>query len=334
MGFRFYGLLDSGASCTILGKGGLDLIKKLGLVGRSTNVAAKTVDGTLHKAICVVDVSFRIKNKVRVISALVVPSLTKELILGIDFWQAFSIRPQFTSIDIDCALVESTVSDNFDRICLSVAENEKLDQVIGKFVVSNDDFLGCTNLILHTIDTGNAEPVVKRAYPVSPYIQKAIDLELDRMLKLDIIETSCSEWANPLVAVKKPTGAVRLCLDARNLNEKTRKDRYPVQHIWRILQQIKATKYLSQIDLKDAFWQVMLEKDSRPKTAFNVPGRGHFQFKRMPFGLCNSAQTLCKALDRAIGTDLEPFVFVYIDDIIITADSFDHHVYLLEQVAK
>lgn len=78
------------------------------------------------------------------------------------------------------------------------------------------------------------------------------------------------------------------------LNQKTINDRYPIAYISSlllyILQQIRATQYLSSIDLNDAFWQVKLDPDSRIKMAFNgKTGRVHFQFVRLPFGLCNSA---------------------------------------------
>lgn len=333
MGFEFKGLLDSGASCTILGKDGLKLIKKLNLIGRPSKVAMSTADGTLHMAACAVDVSYRIKNKVRVLSTLVIPSMTKTLILGIDFWNAFNIKPRIGKLEV--AVVENVVvNEDSYQIPLTQVQIDKLDEVVKQFPRSRDDFIGCTNIVSHHIETGDAKPVVKRAYQVSPYVQKGIDDELDRMLRLKVIEVSNSDWANPIVTVKKSNGRVRLCLDARGLNELTLKDRYPLPHIGRILQQIRATKFLSSIDLKDAFWQVNLDEKSRPKTAFNVPGRGHYQFCRLPFGLCNSAQTLCKALEKAIGNDLEPHVFVYIDDIIIVSDTFEQHLQLLSEIAK
>lgn len=330
------GLLDSGASHTILGKGGLDVIKKLNLQGQATNYAAQTADGTIHPAVCKVAVPYEIMGNVGVLSTLVIPSLNKELLLGIDFWDAVGLIPKFSNLKIDCCSIDATNSPQTetDRIELTVEQSVVLKKTIDGFVFSNEETLGCTNLITHKIDTGLNTPVVKRAHVLSPYIQKEVDRELNRMLKLEVVEPAQSEWANPIVVVKKSNGKIRLCLDARGLNSITVKDRYPLPHISRILSLIRASKYLTSIDLSDAFWQVSLEKDSRPKTAFNVPGRGHYQFKRLPFGLCNSAQTLCKALEQCIGSDLEPFVFVYIDDIIIVSDTFEHHVELLSKVSS
>lgn len=85
---------------------------------------------------------------------------------------------------------------------------------------------------------------------------------------------------------------VRLCLDARGVNSVTVKDPYSLPNIGRIFAQLRTSMFLSCIDLSDAFWLVLLGDKSKPKTAFIVPGRGHYQFNRLPFGLCKSAQIL------------------------------------------
>lgn len=82
-------------------------------------------------------------------------------------------------------------------------------------------------------------------------------------------------------------------------------------------------KYLSALNVKSAYWQVPVEKNSRQYTAFSVPGRGLFHFRRMPFGLTNAPATFQRLMDRAIGHDLEPFVFQYLDDLIIATPTFE-----------
>ena len=71
---------------------------------------------------------------------------------------------------------------------------------------------------------------------------------------------------------------------------------------------------------------------SRPLTAFVVPNRGLFQFRRMPFGLHNSPATWQRLIDRVLGPKLEPFVFVYLDDIVIVTETFEQHLAVLEEV--
>lgn len=345
MGTRFRGLLDSGASCTILGVEGLKMIESLKIQTYPVNLAIKTVDGTIHSALCGIDLPYTAMKQVRVVPTLIMPSLSRRLILGIDFWESFGIKHKLLKI-INCDVVElssknstavsNVVSQNCSECMYGLTDEqvERLNIIKSRFKFSTDDEIGKTNVRSHVIDTGDAKAIVKRPYSLSPYMQKEVDIELDRMVRLGIIEKAESEWANPLVCVRKPTGKVRLCLDARGLNNVTIKDAYPLPVIGRILGQIRATNYLSSLDLSDAFWQVPLEEKSQKKTAFIVPGRGLFMFKRMPFGLCNSAQTMCKVLDECLGHDLEPEVFVYIDDIIVMADTFDRHLELLGIIAK
>lgn len=124
-------------------------------------------------------------------------------------------------------------------------------------------------------------------------------------------------------------------MDARKVNERTVRDAYPLPHPGRILGQLPRARYLSTIDLSEAFLQIPLEKTSRRFTAFSVQGKGMFQFTRLPFGLVNSPATLSRLMDRVLGHgELEPNVFVYLDDIVIVTETFEDHVRLLREVAK
>lgn len=122
-------------------------------------------------------------------------------------------------------------------------------------------------------------------------------------------------------------------MDARKLNEVTRKDAYPLPLIEGLLGRLDRAKYMSSLDLKDAFWQIPLEADSREKTAFTVPGRPLYHFTVMPFGLCNAPQTLCRLMHKVIPHHLHERVFVYLDDLLIMTPTFDEHLSLLSEVA-
>lgn len=188
---------------------------------------------------------------------------------------------------------------------LDLDQAERLQNVLKGMSFSKEGALSKTHLITHKIDTGSAEPIRQKTYIVSPYVQKKINDEIDRLLGLDVIE-ACepSGWSSPIVVVRKTSGKVRLCLDARKLNDITVKDAYPTQQINRILGRLAGTRVLSSVDFSDAFLQVPLESDSQIKTAFDISGRGFFKYKRMAFGLCNSGATLCRLVDRVIGCDL------------------------------
>lgn len=125
---------------------------------------------------------------------------------------------------------------------------------------------------------------------------------------------------------------VRFCLDSRRLNEITVKDAYPMPNIDGLLSRLPPVHIISKIGLKDAFWQVNLLKESRPKIAFTIPNRPLYQFCRMPFGLCNAPQTLCRLMDKVITYNLRSHVFVYLDDLLIVSKSFDEHIaHLIEE---
>lgn len=108
----------------------------------------------------------------------------------------------------------------------------------------------------------------------------------------------------------------------------------PLQNIEGILSKIDQTVYISSVDLKHGFWQIELDEDSRPYTAFTVPGRPLYQFRVMPFGLCNAAQRLCRLMDKMIPSRLKANVFVYLDDLLIINADFETHMITIEKVAE
>jgi len=91
---------------------------------------------------------------------------------------------------------------------------------------------------------------------------------------------------------------------------------------------------MSSIDLKEAYWQIGLDEESRQKVAFMIPGKGLFQFRMLPYGLKNAAACLARLMDEVIGMDLEPYVFLFLDDIVVCTDSIDSNLEILGKIAK
>lgn len=329
-GTEIFGLLDGGAQVTVIGAKFASVLNSMQLNKSPGTTSIVTADQTGHKVESVVELPIVFKGLSRVIRAVFVPTIDVLLILGMDFWDAFRIRREVCLISETAKKPSVTISHD-----LSILQANQLQQVVAKIPFSKDGILSKTHLITHTIDTGDAPPIKQRHYNVSPYIQLEINKEVDRLLALDVIEPcQVTGWCNPIVAVKKPNGSVRVCLDARKLNEVTKKDAYPQQQINRILGRLSVTKFLSAIDFSDAFLQIPLSEESQNKTAFAISGKGFFRYKRMPFGLCNSGATLCRLVDHVIGCDLEPFVFVYLDDIIVATETFQQHLELLNIIAE
>lgn len=326
---QLVGLLDSGASISCFGADAEKLVDKLGLKKKRLCSAVKTADGANQAIIGYVDAQVNYSGNSSLVRFYLIPSLKQPVYLGIDFWKAFGLSIGSTTI----AELELQTPADPNTHPLSPEQTLRLQRVVETFPSSDTNGLGKTNLIQHSIDTPNCKPVKQRYYAVSPAVQILMDDELNRMISLGVVEESQSPWSSPVVLIRKDTGKNRLCLDSRALNKVTTKDAYPLPLINGLLSRLGDTHFISSIDLKDAFWQIELDEESRAKTAFTVPGRPLYQFRRMPFGLCNAAQTMCRLMDKVMGNDLRDSVFVYIDDLLVVSPDFDTHLKRLQTVA-
>jgi len=149
-----------------------------------------------------------------------------------------------------------------------------------------------------------------------------------------IIEPSTSPYNSPLWIVPKKAdsaGNKRWRIDYRALNEKTIRDAYPLPNITDILDQLGNAKYFSVLDLASGFHQ-MDPKDT-PKTTFSIP-YGHYQFKRMPFGLKNAPAIFQRLMDNILMGLQGNELFVYMDDIVIYARSLQEHATKFKQLMQ
>lgn len=331
---KLCGLLDSGASLSVIGKSGWDLLRHLNLpLDQTDKPNCKVANGKLCESLGSITVPVQLMGKIKVIRFAVVPDISSSIILGMDFWLAMEIVPDLRRDEWKFAAiaplyVETGIKSTSD---LTTAQQQRLEEFLNANWKRMRKSLGCTNLVQHKIVSDSA-PIKQRYYPVSPAMQKHIDLELDNMIKEGIVEPSQSSWSSPILMVPKKDGTFRFCVDYRRLNKVTKKDAYPIPYVSAILDRLKGAKYLSSLDIKSAYWQIPVEEASRDFTAFTIPGRGLFQFRRMPFGLTNAPATWQRLIDRVLGADLEPYVFVYLDDIIVITEDFEDHLRILTKI--
>lgn len=217
---------------------------------------------------------------------------------------------------------------------LSMDEQRRLTELLQKwtkvFAASEDDF-GHTTAVLHQIPTGDAPPVRERYRPVPPNLYAELRSLLKGMLDSGVIKESASPWAAPVVLVRKKDGSWRFCVDYRKLNAITHKDAFPLPRIEESLTHLKESAWYSTLDLASGYWQVEVDPQDQEKTAFTTPV-GLFQFERMPFGLCNAPATFQRLMQRCLGAQVNDFLLIYLDDIIVYSPCFSSHLGHLEQV--
>ena len=213
---------------------------------------------------------------------------------------------------------------------------EKVTALLWQFqdvIASDDSDLGRTRLTSHKINTGDTQPVCQHARRLPFHQQQEVRGLLDDMLSRGIIEPSCGPWASPIVLVRKKDGTTRFCVDFRRLNDCTRKDAQPLPRIDDTLDALGGARYFSTLDLASGYWQVEVDSKDREKTAFVTPF-GLFQFRVMPFGLCNAPATFQRLMERVLAGLHWVTCLVYLDDIIIFSRTVEKHIEQLKEVLE
>ncbi|XP_078374474.1 uncharacterized protein LOC144658021 [Oculina patagonica] len=179
----------------------------------------------------------------------------------------------------------------------------------------------------HHIDTEDALPVYKHPYRKSPEELLAVRNEIQRMLKMKIIQPSKSEWGAPCILVRTPPEngiqqPPRFVVDYRGLNSVTHGDGYPIPSIASVLDSISLGKVFGHCDLASGYWQIPLHSQDRHKSAF-CTHVGLYEFLRLPFGLKTAPNTFQRILNTVFADYLHQWLTVYVDDIIMWAQT--HH---------
>ena len=228
------------------------------------------------------------------------------------------------------------------KIMLSESEtclNEEQKMKSREFILKNanlfskdDGDLGRTNIVEHTIDTGDSKPIKLPPYRIPLAKRLAAEKEIAKMAEQGIIEPSTGPWSSPILMVMKPDNTIRFCCDYRKLNSVTRKDSQPLPRIDDTLDALAGSKWFSTLDLKSGFWQVGVAEKDREKTAFSIHGSELWQFKVMPFGLCNSPATFERLMEKVLSRLTWRKCLLFIDDIIVYSKTFDEHIENLDKV--
>ncbi|VVA36048.1 PREDICTED: reverse mRNAase, partial [Prunus dulcis] len=167
-------------------------------------------------------------------------------------------------------------------------------------------------------------PIYQTPYRMAPAELRELKIQLQELVDLGFIRPSVSPWGAPVLFVRKKDGTMRLCIDYRQLNKVTIRNRYPLPRIDDLFDQLKGAKYFSKIDLRSGYHQLRIREEDIPKTAFRTR-YGHYEFLVMPFGLTNAPAAFMDLMNRVFRPYLDHFVIVFIDDILVYSQTLEGH---------
>ena len=168
---------------------------------------------------------------------------------------------------------------------------------------------------------------------MAPAELKELKVQLQELLDMGFIRPSYSPWGAPVLFVKKKEGSLRMCIDYRELNKLTVKNRYPLPRIDDLFDQLQGKTVFSKIDLRSGYHQLRIKEEDIPKTAFRTR-YDHYEFMVMSFGLTNAPAAFMDLMNRVFKDFLDKFVIVFIDDILVyssTEEEHEHHLRLVLQ---
>ena len=221
---------------------------------------------------------------------------------------------------------------NFQLDHLQPEQKTRMEHLLNSHNDSGE--LGLTSVSEHKIETQDAVPIKPLPRRLPNALRPVVEEQVSEMLENQVIKPSNSPWASPIFLGRKKDGDWRFCIDFRKLNEVTVKDAFPLPQVADLVDSLSGHRYFSTLDLASGYWQVPMEESSQEKTAFVIPGGGHFEFLRMPFGLTNAVPTFQRLMSVVLEGLLPLRCLVYLDDVLVIGRSFEQHLENLEAVLE
>ena len=220
---------------------------------------------------------------------------------------------------------------------------EQVQQKLVEVVKSNLDAfaasptdLGRTSVVRHTIQTGEAQPFRHKLRAIPFARRQYLEQEVEKLLAIGAIseaDPGACPYASRTVIAPKKDGTFRMCVDYRDVNAQTQKDAFPLPRIDQIWQTLSNARYFASLDLLMGYHQVEVEPKDRYKTAF-LTHRGLYIYNVMPFGLCNAPATFQRLMEKIFGTLIGRGILVYLDDVLIYAETPEQLLEILDKVLK
>ena len=187
-------------------------------------------------------------------------------------------------------------------------------------------------MVNHHIKLADYTPFKERYHHIPPCQFEEVKNHLQEMLALGALKRSKSPQASAVVLVRKKEGSLRFCIDPRKLNAHTVKDAYSLSRIDKTLECLNGSKIFTSLDLKSGYWQVELNEESKPITAFTVGPLGFYKCEQMPFGL-NIVPAISQCLmETCLGDVHLNWCIIYLDDVIIFSKILKQHIQRMQAV--
>ncbi|WMV43384.1 hypothetical protein MTR67_036769 [Solanum verrucosum] len=170
----------------------------------------------------------------------------------------------------------------------------------------------------------DTQPISIPPYRMAPAELKELKEQLKDLLDKGFIRPSISPWGALVLFVKKKDGSLRMCIDYKQLNKVTIKNKYPIPRIDDLFDQLQGASHFSKIDLRSGYHQLRVRDSDIPKTAFRTR-YGYYEFVVMSFGLTNALVAFMDLMNRVFKQYLDLFVIVFIDDILIYSRNEEEH---------
>ncbi|GJT40385.1 putative reverse transcriptase domain-containing protein [Tanacetum coccineum] len=217
-----------------------------------------------------------------------------------------------------------------------LAKYQAIIVCVEKIILFPEDLSGLppTRKLEFQIDlVPGAAPVARAPYRLAPSEMKELSEQLKELSDKGFIRPSSSPWGAPVLFVKKKDGSFRMCIDYRELNKLTVKNRYPLPRIDDLFDQLQGSYVYSKINLRSGYHQLRVREEDIPKTAFRTR-YGHYEFQGMPVGLTNAPAVFMDLMNRVCKPYLDKFVIVFINDILIYSKNKQEHVEHLKLILE